>query len=139
VERSIQTIFNTAEKICSELKIPITEALPKAVAAHNTTERIHGYTPSQWAYGRNPSWSGTLHEEGDEQNLARDGNELFQKKLQQQITARKLFEEEILRQKIQRAQRAKHRKETIYIPGDLVFIWRLGVMKTFRIEKDWFA
>ena len=77
-ERTIQTIFQTAEKIRDEIKIPMDRAVNLAVAAHNTTERIHGFTPSQWALGRAPTWSNTLHEEGDLSiNISRDGSEAF--------------------------------------------------------------
>ena len=135
-ERSIQTVFNTAEKIRDELKIPMEKAVTLAVKAHNTCERIHGYTPSQWAFGRNPSWDDTLHEQPEATvNISRDGNEMFQQKLQQQITARKIFEEEILRQKVQRAARAKHRRDLVFIPGELVFVFRMGTGKIKGTSK----
>ena len=107
-----------------------------SVSAHNTTERVHGYTPSQWVFGRTPPWSGTLHEEGEDSvNIPRDGSEAFQKRMAQQVTARRVFEEETLRRKIQQAQRAKHRKDIVFIPGDLVFIWRMGVGKLKGTSK----
>ena len=134
-ERTIQTIFRTAEKIRDEQKVEMEKAVSLATAAQNTTERVHGYSPSQWAFGRNPTWSNTLHEEKEGTNLARDSNEAFQEHLRSQIAARKCFEEEILRQKIQRAQRAKHRKDVMFIPGELVFIWRLGTGKLAGTKK----
>ena len=134
-ERTIQTIFRTAEKIRDEQKLDMEKAISLSTSAHNTTERVHGYTPSQWAFGRNPTWSNTLHEEKEGTNLSRDGNEAFQERLKLQILARKCFEEEILRQKIQRAQRAKHRKDVVFIPGELVFIWRLGTGKLAGTKK----
>jgi len=136
VERTIQTIFQTAEKVKSELKCSVERAVTLAVAAHNTTERVHGFTPSQWAFGRNPTWSETLHDEPVSLiNISRDGSDAFQEKLTQMATARKVFEEEVLRRKIQLAQRAKHRKDTVFVPGDLVFIWRLGVGKLSGTSK----
>ena len=134
-ERTIQTIFRTAEKIRDEQRIDMEKSVSLATAAHNTTERVHGYSPSQWAFGRAPTWSNTLHEEKAGTNLARDSNEAYQEHLKMQISARKCFEEEILRQKIQRAQRAKHRKDTVFVPGDLVFIWRLGTGKLAGTKK----
>ena len=65
VERTIQTVFNTAEKIMNSTQVPFEQAVELAVSAHNTTERILGYSPSQWAFGRNPTWHNTLHEEGE--------------------------------------------------------------------------
>ena len=100
VERTIQTIFGTAAKLRDSQKIPMTRAVQLAVSAHNTTERVHGYTPAQWAFGRNPSWDNTMFEEqGGTTNLARDSSESFLKKLSLQQTARSVFEQEILRQK----------------------------------------
>jgi len=130
VERTIQTIFTTAAKLRDSQKIPMTRAVQLSVSAHNTTERVHGYTPAQWAFGRNPSWDNTMFEEqGETTNLARDSSESFLKKLSLQQAARSVFEQEILRQKIQRAQRAKHRKDLVFCPGDSVFIWRQGTHK----------
>ena len=101
-----------------------------AVSAHNTTERVHGYTPAQWAFGRNPTWDNCLFDpDPNSVNLSRDAAEEFQKKLQRQQTARAVFEQEILRAKIQRAQRAKHRKDLVFCPGDSVFTWRQGTHK----------
>jgi hypothetical protein len=70
-----------------------------------------------------------FEEQGDTTNLARDSSESFLKKLSLQQAARSVFEQEILRQKIQRAQRAKHRKDLVFCPGDSVFIWRQGTHK----------
>ena len=130
VERTIQTVFNTAEKIMNSTQVPFEQAVELAVSAHNTTERILGYSPSQWAFGRNPTWHNTLHEEGENTvNLSRDSSEAYQQKLKNQIEARNIFEEEKLKQKLQRAQRAKHRKYAVFVPGDTVFIWRQGLSK----------
>ena len=136
VERTIQTVFNSAQRIATEQKLEIPDAVRLAVIAHNTTERVHGYSPAQWSFGRNPNWSSTMFpEKEDETNIARDSSEGFQHKLKMQIEARKVYEEESLRQKVQRAARAKHRKDAVYIPGELVYVWRLGVGKLSGTQK----
>ncbi len=50
VERTTQTVFTSAAKLRDSLKIPMKSAVQLAVSAHNTTERVHGYTPAQWAF-----------------------------------------------------------------------------------------
>ena len=82
LERTIQTLFNSAQRIAAEQKIEIPDAVRLAVIADNTTERIHGHSPSQWSFGRNPNWSSTMFpDKVDETNIARDNSEEFQKKL----------------------------------------------------------
>jgi hypothetical protein len=44
----------------------------------------------------------------------------------EQIKARSIWQEEDIRGKLQRAARAKHRRDKIFVPGDIVFAWRLG-------------
>ena len=141
VERSIQTIMEVAKRIAAEYQLEIDEAILESVTAHNTTERVHGYTPAQWAFGRSPNWTGTMYPEVDEQTkLARDLSVDFQAKLNRQINARKIYEEENLRQKFQRAARARHRKDNVFIPGEIVYIWRLGLHKMpARDKENWFA
>ena len=92
---------------------------------------MHGFTPAQWALGRSPNWQNLLYEEGEDRvNLSRDGHEAFSKKMLEQITARKIWQEEDLKRKLQRAERAKHRKDRQYVPGEIVFAWRQGEHST---------
>ena len=48
-ERMIGTIMRVAEKVCSETGCTMREAIRRAVAAQNTVENAHGYSPAQWA------------------------------------------------------------------------------------------
>ena len=125
-ERMIGTIFNTAEKIAKENDLDFPSAVTLAVKSQNTVDRVRGYSPSQWAFGRQPSWTGDLHDDAEEVNLSRDTSEAFQRKLQLQISARSIFEKEQLNQKLLRAARVQHRKENIFTPGEICFVWRLG-------------
>ena len=109
-------------------------AVRLAASAHNTTERVHGYTPAQWAFGRNPTWDNCLFDpEPNSVNISGDASDEIQKKLQQQQTARSIFEKEMLHAKMQRAQRAKHRKDLVFCPGDSVFIWR-QIRTSYRVH-----
>ena len=53
-----------------------------------------------------------------------------------QINSRKIYEEVNLQQRILRAQRAKHRKDTVFTPGELVFVWRMGTGKLAGTKKE---
>jgi hypothetical protein len=66
VERLIQTIFSTTQRVMSELKVPLVRAVALATAAHNHVETVYGFTPAQWALGRAPNWADALHEEAED-------------------------------------------------------------------------
>ena len=125
-ERMIGTIFSTAEKIAKENDLEYTTAVTLAVKSQNTVDRVRGYSPSQWAFGRQPNWTGDLHDDADGVNLSRDTSEEFQRKMQLQISARNIYEKEQLNQKLLRAARVQHRKENTFTPGEICYVWRLG-------------
>ena len=104
-ERTIGILMGSATRLHKESGLPYTEAMPLTAKSHNQVERIRGYTPSQWAFGRNPSWSDELHDEPeDEVNLGRDGSTDFARRMEISINARKICEEELLRARLERAR-----------------------------------
>ena len=135
-ERMIQTIFSAAERIASECQVEIERAVSLAVMAQNLVDKVRGFSPAQWAFGRQPNWSGTLHEEPeDEVNISRDTTDSFRKRLELEIEAKRIYEKHQLNEKMLRAQRAKHRKDLVFSPGDVVYAWRVGVNKVQGSKK----
>ena len=129
-ERMIGTVFRTAERIHKEHGVVFRRAVALAVSSQNTVDRVRGYSPAQWAFGKQPNWYNQLFDEKEtDVNLARDGHESFAQKVQIQIEARKIYEEVNLQNKILRAKRAQKRKDDVFTPGDLVYVWRLGTGK----------
>ena len=127
VERMIATIFNAAERIAKENQLPFPQAVSLAVKSQNTVDRVRGYTPSQWAFGKQPSWSDDFKdEETSETHLSRDASLTFQHKLELQAKARAIYEKEQLNQRFLRAARVQQRKDRNFSPGELVYVWRLG-------------
>ena len=121
----------------SEQGTSLVRAVSLATAAHNHLDMVHGFSPAQWALGKSPNWQNLLHEEKEDSiNLSRDGHEAFAKKVLEQVQARKIWQEEDLKRKIQRAERAKHRKDRVFIPGEIVFAWRLGLSKVVGTKKQ---
>ena len=53
----------------------------------------------------------------DRVNLSRDGNEAFAKKMHEQISARKIWQEEDMKRKLLRAERIKHRQYRQFVLG----------------------
>ena len=59
-ERAIKTIFECAKSLHKDHDTDLETAVHQSVEAHNTVERVDGYSPTQWAFGRDNNWSGTL-------------------------------------------------------------------------------
>ena len=64
--------------------------------------------------------------------------------MQISVKARNIAEEEVLRSRLERAQRAKYRNDKIFVPRESVFAWRLGkniqgTSKTGVHKGQWFG
>jgi hypothetical protein len=135
-ERMIATIFNSAERIAYEGDIEFPRAVSLAVRTQNTNDRVRGYTPSQWAFGRNPSWREDLHDDDTEEiSLSRNASDQFAELQRLRIKARNIYETEILHQRLLRAQRAQTRKDKNFVPGETVYVWRQGLSKLAGTSK----
>ncbi|CAK9043452.1 unnamed protein product [Durusdinium trenchii] len=64
VERSIQTIKATIRQILQGSDCTPLQAAVQSCQAHNQFEKIEGYSPFQWAFGRQPTVTGRFHENG---------------------------------------------------------------------------
>ena len=64
VERAIQTIKNTTRQILQAPGVDAWDAIQQACHAHNELARVEGFSPFQWAFGRQPTHIGQMHEKG---------------------------------------------------------------------------
>ncbi|CAK9113981.1 unnamed protein product, partial [Durusdinium trenchii] len=98
-------------------------------AAHNRFARVSGFSPIQWAFGRDlsddPGFA-TL-------NAAGDPTSEMNKNLQLRLDAEAQYRKMQARAKISRALNAKPDRSTQYIPGDLVYYRR------YKFPKDTIA
>ena len=120
------------ETLCKETGCTKREGVKRCVSAHNTVTDAHGYSPSQWAYGRNPTWAGNLwrpEEPDDELPLAKLSNETFLKGLERQVKAKEILLRKINQRMITLAKNAATRKEHKFFPGEVVYAWRQGKRK----------
>ena len=134
-ERMIGTIFSAAEWIMSETSTTLERAVSLAIMSQNTIDRVRGYSPSLWAFGRQPNWAGEMFEGKDEVNLARDSSEAFNERMTLERKARKLYEEQLLNDRLTRAKRAQNRPDKVLTPGESVFAWRQGTHKLAGSRK----
>ncbi len=117
VERMIRTVWSAAERVMKETGVDIHEAVSLAVKSQNQVKRVKGYSPA-------------LHDDrSDTVNLAREGTEAFAKRTDIQAKARAIAEEELLNDRLLRAQRARHSIDKVFCSGETVFAWRYGMEK----------
>ena len=99
------------------------QAALAAVAAHNTMARVHGFSPLQWALGRDMSLGNRAHEAiGDAISSTRTTNFAQQGNLR--LEAERSFLQHRADQLASRAKNAKVRTQVRFFPGDMVFYRR---------------
>ena len=127
-ERAIQTIKNTVRQLVQGSEFSGWLAIIQACRAHNELEKVEGFSPYQWAFGRQPTMSGRMHPSDHDvpywtSSAAPGSNMAINLKLRvqaQQIFLRKQAEEHVTR-----AANSKTRKSLIFNPGDLVYFKRV--------------
>ncbi|CAK9112618.1 unnamed protein product, partial [Durusdinium trenchii] len=128
VERSIQTIKATIRQILQGSDCTPWQAAVQSCQAHNQLEKIEGYSPFQWAFGRQPTVTGRFHENGYDDpywTSVRVPGSSMMKNLSLRILAQQSFLQQQSRELISRASNAKTRRKTTFLPGDLVYFKRI--------------
>ena len=103
-------------------------AVVQACQAHNEFEKVNGYSPYQWAFGRQPTLSGRLHEKAYDDpfwtSSAVVGSEMAVN-LKLRHRAQTAFLKAQSMEQISRAMNAKTRRLQQFLPGDLVYFKRV--------------
>eukprot|EP00969_Alexandrium_andersonii_P171689 7589443-Alexandrium_andersonii.AAC.1 len=88
-------------------------------------ENVEGYTPAQWAFGRQRERTGNLHG-NDDGHLPLTTNCCFLSNLDLRVKAQNLTNEKIMKNQISRARHTRGQKPFVFKPGMLVCVWRTG-------------
>ncbi|CAE7325309.1 RE1 [Symbiodinium microadriaticum] len=124
VERMIGHIRHKVETFVREQPVDPKIAAITMVMTHNSLARNHGFSPLQWALGRD--WSpGDRLLETDMDVLSSSTTSPFGATVQLRAEAAKAFVEHRARDLASRAKNSKTRSTTSFLPGDLVFYRRL--------------
>ena len=90
-ERAIKTVFDCARSLHKDRDTDLETAVHQAVEAHNAVERVDGYCPTQWAFGRDKNWSGTLTKD-DNLDIVKCSNQSCMENLSKRVLASKILE-----------------------------------------------
>lgn len=127
VESIIGKVKTDVRTFLRDCPVDAMSGILHVVAAHNTLDRVGGYAPCQWAYGRFPTLDNRLFDDGHAMPV-----HSFQgtpgTSMRDNMVARVKAEEHYRRsqaaQRISRALNSKPHKQTVFLPGDLVYYKR---------------
>ena len=138
VEGTIKTFKGILTKLLEEFpNRSVEELVARAAWTGNNMEMVEGYTPAQRVFGRAPDDFGRFFKDNTEvpihPTLVEDGG--FREDSEVRKVAEQTFLEEQSKRRIERAQRMGYRRAEIFLPGDLVYIWRNQVPKRERTTQ----
>ena len=129
VERAIQCTKHIMNKLAlSEPEITPEEALAEALRCENEREIVRGFSPAQHALGRATDEHGRLvsSELHDvPQVLCENANGEFQRNVERMMHAETAMSEHVAHDRLKRAQNTRSYQLENFLPGDLVFVWRV--------------
>ena len=129
VERSIQWVKELMSKGASDEPSASHEALlAQALRTWNQREPVRGYSPYQWMLGRAPDFEDRMFTPNVHNlpgSLLHQPEHAFHRSENLRKISEKAFVDWQYREKLSRARNAKVRDYSMYMPGDLVFFWRL--------------
>ena len=129
VERAIQCTKHIMTKLAlAEPEISPEEALAEAVRVENEREVVRGYSPAQHALGRSPDAHGRFGSEVgpiDHETLCENPEGEFQRNQERMRTAEQAFTDFVYDDRITRAKNTRSYAPQRFLPGDLVFVWRI--------------
>ena len=129
VERAIRCTKHILSKLVAEdANIPVQEALAEAIRTENEREVVRGYSPAQHALGRAPDEAGRFHASELRDlppGLCENGEGDFQRNVERMRCAEQAMAEWVAQDRISRAKNTRSYKVEPYVPGDLVYVWRV--------------
>ena len=104
------------------------EALLEALRMENEREVVRGYSPAQYALGRAPDENGRF---GDPllgnylEVLCENPQGEFQRNMERMRATEQAHTAFVYDDRIKRAQNSRSYRVQTFMPGDLVFVWRI--------------
>ena len=127
VERLIGKIKTDCRTYLRDADVDPFSGVIHMINAHNTLDRVGGFAPSQWCYGRLPTFDGRLFEGGNHfPVLSSEGtkNTDMRQHLQLRVQAEEYYRKSMAAARISRAMNSKPSRQQIFVPGDLVYYRR---------------
>ena len=127
VERLINKIKTDARTLLRSVDVDPYIGILHVVGAHNMLDRVGGYAPIQWTYGRFPEADGRFFEGGNSLPFHSTEGSLgtsLRANLSIRVQAEEVYRRSQAVVKLNRALNTKPRRHEVYLPGDLVYYRR---------------
>ena len=131
VERSIGELKKKMTAFLRSDNVSPERAAWAMCAAHNHVARVGGFSPAQWAFGRNVP---ELENMSALSSMADPAHSMSQN-LQMRLKAESLYKEMQAKAKISRALNSKVQRSSQFLPGDLVYYKRHKVPADFPAHQ----
>ena len=128
VERMIGVIRKTLDRFMRSEETTMWQGVMAMCAAHNENGKVGGFSPNQWALGRDPGLDLKLHESGRDAaplHLSqRDPKDELSKTMATRMRAEENYKRMVAQEAINRAWNSRARSHEVYLPGSLVYYKR---------------
>ena len=127
VERLINKIKTDARTLLRSVDVDPYIGILHVVGAHNMLDRVGGYAPIQWTYGRFREADGRFFEGGNSLPFHSTEGSLgtsLRANLSIRVQAEGVYRRSQAVVKLNRALNTKPRRHEVYLPGDLVYYRR---------------
>ena len=119
IEGSVRIVKEGAAKLLKDNpSLSVQQATSRMICAHNTLDRVRGFSPLQWAQGRDIEMDSEIQDPTESIDM--------EKNLRLRLEAEAVFRHHQAREKINRAQRYQRRRDYVWKPGDCVLYRRKG-------------
>ena len=128
VERMIGVIRKSLDRFMRSEETTMWQGVMAMCAAHNENGKVGGFSPNQWALGRDPGLDLKLHESGRDAaplHLSqRDPKDELSKTMAIRMRAEESYKRMVAQEAINRAWNSRARSNEVYLPGSLVYYKR---------------
>ncbi|CAJ1425291.1 unnamed protein product [Effrenium voratum] len=128
VERMIGVIRKSLDRFMRSEETTMWQGVMAMCAAHNENGKVGGFSPNQWALGRDPGLDLKLHESGRDAaplHLSqRDPKDELSKTMATRMRAEENYKRMVAQEAINRAWNSRARSNEVYLPGSLVYYKR---------------
>ena len=136
--RHLHTLKTQMSKLADERPdLSMQETLALAVSAKNELHHKKGFSPNQWAFGQNTDRTFSFLNCYDHLPSMRSDDPSFQENMEVMARAREVFLECEAKNRIARAVNLKLRREQELEIGSLVFYFRKGKTRGYKVRGQW--
>ncbi|CAE7365335.1 GIP [Symbiodinium natans] len=137
-EAMVQVAKRTMRRLRNEAPDLSPQSLATLVVnAHNNSDKVLGYSPTQWAYGYDPNRDHDFEDPLEANKDCMPGPKVFQDMVKMRERAEQINREERARESYTRLVNSAPRPLIDYRIGDFVCVWRSATLKARKRDSEY--